>query len=164
MKLTEVLFKDCVLSDLKSQNKSDAIVEIVGIMKSLNKVQNSDEIVKALMDREALGSTGIGQGIAIPHAKTDSVDELTLMFCRSRGGVEFDSLDGGLAFVFFLILNPKNCVNQHLRIVSRVTKILKEPYVVQQLVSADGVEDIYSILEREDKKITEQESKKSSGV
>jgi PTS system nitrogen regulatory IIA component len=150
MKITDILSKDCILDDLKSKSKKDVIVEMVGIMKSLKKIDDSDQVVKVLMEREALGSTGIGYGVAIPHAKLEETQALVAMFGRSKQGVEFDSLDGVPVKLFFLLLTPKDSTGQHLKSLARISSLLKDKLFRQELLEADGADNLYKILERED--------------
>ncbi len=151
MKITDILSKDCVLDDLKSKQKKDVLVEMVGIMKSLNKFEKSDKVVENLMEREALGSTGVGYGVAIPHTKIDDIDDLVGMFGRSKTGVDFDSLDGVPVKILFLLLTPKNSIGQHLKALARISSLLKDKLFRQELLEAEDASVIYKIIEREDK-------------
>ena len=151
MKITSILSKDCVLDNLNSRHKRDVIVEMVNVMKSLNKIKKCDFIVENIMKREILGSTGIGYGVAIPHTKVDGLDTLLAMFGRSTEGIDFDSLDGLPVRLFFLLLTPKNSNGQHLRALTRIASLLKDHLLRQELLESKNATDIYSIIEREDK-------------
>ncbi|OED36747.1 hypothetical protein AB834_02570 [PVC group bacterium (ex Bugula neritina AB1)] len=148
MNITNILSQEAVLDDLKSRQKMDVIVEMVGIIKSMNKIQNSDQVVKDLMARESLGSTGIGYGVAIPHAKTD-VTDLVALLGRSKLGVDFDSLDGIPVKLFFLLLTPKNSTGQHLKALARISNLLKDKLFRQELLEAEDSGAIYKIIKRE---------------
>ena len=105
MKIMDFLSKDAVTLDIKSTKKEDIIKELVDVLINANEVEkrNRNKIIDALMARESLGSTAIGQGIAIPHAKSESVAKLVAAFGLSKKGVDFDSLDGEPAYIFFLL-------------------------------------------------------------
>ena len=104
MQIMDFLSKKAILTEIKSTNKEDVIKEMVDLLIEAGDVEkrNRNKLIDALMSREALGSTAIGQGIAIPHAKCDCVDKLVAAFGLSKKGVDFDSLDGELAYIFFL--------------------------------------------------------------
>lgn len=152
MKITDILDAECILPDLTSTSKKDLMVEMVGIMKSLNRVSDADSVVNVLLEREALGSTGIGYGVAIPHTKTDDVDTLVCMFGRSQAGIDFDSLDGAPVHLLFLLLTPKNSSGEHLKALARISSLLKDKLFRQELLEAKDREHIFNLIKREDDK------------
>ena len=93
-----------------------------------------------------LGSTGIGDGVAIPHGKLSGIPELKLVFGRSIGGVDFESMDGQLAHLFFLLIAPEESVGVHLKTLARISKLLKDPAVRQKLMAAEGQDEIFQVI------------------
>jgi PTS system nitrogen regulatory IIA component len=102
------------------------------------------------MERERLGSTGIGGGIGIPHGKLKNIDTLVLGFGLSRNGVDFESMDGRPTYIFFLLVTPENSTGLHLKVLARVSQMLKSETFKQKLRSAGNGEEIYSIIKEED--------------
>jgi PTS system nitrogen regulatory IIA component len=107
-------------------------------------------MVKTLLDREKLGSTGIGDGIAIPHGKLADLDELIVSFGRSRQGVEFDSMDGKPANLFFLLLAPENTTGLHLKALAKISKMLKDSAFRKKLIEAKSKDELYVIIADKD--------------
>jgi nitrogen PTS system EIIA component len=103
-----------------------------------------------LMERESLGSTGIGGGIAIPHGKLGGVADIILGFGRSRSGVEYESLDGRPVHLFFLLLTPENSTGGHLKVLAQISKLLKMEYFKQELRRAETIDDIYEFIMEQD--------------
>jgi PTS system nitrogen regulatory IIA component len=149
MKISEILNKDSIVANLESTHK-------IGVIKELSKAiaaatsATPDEIAAVLMEREALGSTGIGGGIAIPHGKLDSVKSVTVGFGLSREGVEYDSLDNRLVHIFFLLLTPENSTGGHLKVLAQISKLLKKNQFKQGLQAAASVDEIYEIVMEQD--------------
>jgi PTS system nitrogen regulatory IIA component len=102
------------------------------------------------MERERLGSTGIGGGIGIPHGKLKELQELSLGFGLSRAGVDFESMDGKPTHIFFLLLTPENSTGLHLKVLARISRILKNELLKDKLLAATTAEEIYAIIEEED--------------
>jgi len=152
MKIQEFLSKESVKVGLDSRNKKEAIEELVDqliLSKNLKKNLRA-EIIDALMEREELGSTGIGQGIAIPHAKSAKIQGLVAALGVSRRGVEFQSLDSELVNVIFLLIAPVDSTGLHLKALAKISKILKNKFVRQALKDTASSEEVMKILERED--------------
>ncbi|MBW1961629.1 MAG: PTS sugar transporter subunit IIA, partial [Deltaproteobacteria bacterium] len=124
MKILDVLQKDAILLDLKSTDKKGVLDELVAPVARIAKL-NHDDIVRVLMERESLGSTGIGGGIGIPHGKVKALKSLILGFGLSRKGVDFESMDGRPTYIFFLLITPENSAGHHLKLLARISRILK---------------------------------------
>ncbi len=153
MKITDVLDEQSLIADLKSKTKREVIAEMVTLLEKNGKIANADEIIDTLMEREELGSTGIGFGIAIPHGKTDQVGGLLAAFARSKAGVEFESLDGAKACLVFLLITPKdNASGPHLKALARISSLLKDKLFRQQIINAKDEADIYAIIKKEDER------------
>ncbi|MFW6052311.1 MAG: PTS sugar transporter subunit IIA [Desulfosalsimonas sp.] len=145
MKILDYMNKDTVLTDLASADKKGVIDELAEPVAKQTGVDHR-EIVRVLIERERLGSTGIGEGIAIPHGKISRLDSLALGFGLSRKGVNFEAIDGKPTYLFFLLLSPDNSTGLHLRILARISKLLKEESFRRQLMQAKTAEDVIETL------------------
>jgi len=149
MKILDVLLKEAILSDLKADDKKGVLEELVTPVARIADI-NHDYLVKVLMERERLGSTGIGEGIGIPHGKVKDLESLVLGFGLSKKGVDFDSMDGRPAYIFFLLLTPENSTGLHLKLLARISRILKNDLFKQKLLGATNRDEIYSIIKEEE--------------
>lgn len=113
-----------------------------------------DEIADVLLDREKLGSTGIQDGIAIPHGKFRGLQKTVILFARSLEGLDFQSHDGKPTHLFFVLLAPEETTSEHLKLLARLSRLLKNPELREQLIKAKNEEGIFQILEREDEKLS----------
>jgi PTS system nitrogen regulatory IIA component len=149
MKISEILNKDSIIANLASTNKNGIIKELsMAVAKTTNALP--DDIAEVLLERENLGSTGIGGGIAIPHGKLDSVGSVTIGFGLSPQGVEYDSLDGRLVHIFFLLLTPATHTGSHLKVLAQISKLLKKEQFKQGLKAAQSREEIFEIIMEQD--------------
>ncbi len=155
MKINEFLCKSAVTSDLKSSTKADLIAEMVGLLVDAGAIdkKHKNKIVESLMAREALGSTAIGQGIAIPHAKSEHVTELVSSLAVSKKGISFDSLDGEPAYIFFLLVAPADSAGPHLKALARVSRLLKDKFFRESLKNTKTGKDIIELVAQEDARI-----------
>lgn len=154
MKILDFLSKNAILTDIKSTKKADVINELVNALIDAAEIEkrNSPKIVEALLAREALGSTAIGQGVAIPHAKSESVTKLVAAFGLSKKGIDFDSLDGEPAYIFFLLLAPQDYAGPHLKALARISRLLKDKYFRDSLRACVDAKSIIKIISLEDEK------------
>ncbi|MFH0839632.1 MAG: PTS sugar transporter subunit IIA [Candidatus Omnitrophota bacterium] len=153
MKIMDFLNKKAISASLKATDKEGVIKELVDFLVKADGVAGKkDEIVKILMAREALGSTGIGQGIGIPHGKTANVKSLVAAFGLSKKGIDFESLDGEPAYIFFLLLAPEESAGPHLKALARISRLLKDKYVRDMLRQAETEKDIVKVITDEDLK------------
>ena len=154
MQVMEFLSKKAIITDIKSTKKEDVIKELVDVIVSAGEIQKRDrnKIINALMERESLGSTAIGQGIAIPHAKADYVDKLVAAFGLSKKGVDFDSLDGESAYIFFLLLAPQDSAGPHLKALARISRLLKDKYFRDTLRACEDDKSVIKVITQEDEK------------
>ena len=152
MKIKDFLCLDAISSDLKAKNKEELIDELVALLVSSGAIEKKfkSKVVEVIMAREALGSTAIGQGIAIPHGKTDSVSQLVAGLGVSKKGVSFDSLDGEPAYIFFILIAPQDSAGPHLKALARVSRLLKDKYFRDSLKSAKDHKDIIELVSQED--------------
>lgn len=148
----EFLNTKAVAADLKSTTKEGVIRELSVLLAKAGIVKDEKALVKVLLDREALGSTGIGQGVGIPHGKSANVKELVAAFGISKKGVDFNALDGEPVHIFFLLLAPEDSAGPHLKALARISRLLKDKYVRENLIRAQEGEEIVRILKEEDEK------------
>jgi len=135
--------------DLKSVDKKGVLEELSAPLTGITQTDRND-LVKILMDRERLGSTGIGGGIAIPHGKMKGLETLILGFGLSRKGVNFESMDNRPSHIFFLLLTPENSTGVHLKLLARISKLLKDETVKERLFHASTPEEVLDIIQDHD--------------
>jgi nitrogen PTS system EIIA component len=149
MKILDVLPKEAITIELESTDKKGVIEELVAPILPMAGV-DQPELVRVLMEREHLGSTGIGGGIGIPHGKLKTLESLILGFGLSRKGVDFESMDGRPTYIFFLLLTPENSTGLHLKVLARISKILKNDLFKEKLINAADKDEIYNIIKADD--------------
>jgi PTS system nitrogen regulatory IIA component len=146
MKISELLDPQAIVSDLQARDKAKALAELTDALISCEPSLNRDEVIAVLQEREKLGSTGIGDGVAIPHGKLSGISELKLVFGRSHSGVDFESMDGQPAYLFFLLIAPEESVGVHLKTLARISKLLKDAAVRKELMDAPDRQAIYQVI------------------
>ncbi len=154
MQIMDFLSKKAIITDIKATKKEDVIKELVDALIEAGEVEKRarNKLIESLMGREALGSTAIGQGIAIPHAKSDSINKLVAAFGLSVKGVDFDSLDGEPAYIFFLLVAPQDSAGPHLKALARISRLLKDKYFRDTLRTCEDDKAIIRIITQEDEK------------
>ncbi|MCM3568853.1 PTS fructose transporter subunit IIABC [Neobacillus mesonae] len=162
MKITELLSKNTILLNIEGSQKENAIDQLVNVLVSAGKVTDRNMFKKEIMNREAKSTTGIGDGIAIPHAKTEAVKEAAIAFGKSFSGVNYESLDGKPAHLFFMIAAPEGANNTHLEALARLSGLLMKAEVRYELLKAATAEEIINTLNSYDKE--EKEEKVSSAA
>ncbi len=143
MKLSDVIAQDHIIPELKATDKKAALSELADVICNIYSDIDKGRLVKVLIDREQLGSTGIGDGVAIPHGKLSSVKHPIVSFGRSKEGLDFDAMDGQPVYLFFLLLAPENSSGFHLQVLTRIAKILKNSSFRKALMEAPTTETIY---------------------
>ena len=156
MQIMDFLSKKAIVTDIKSTKKEDVIKELVDALINAGEIEKRyrNKLIEALLARESLGSTAIGQGIAIPHAKCDCVEKLVAAFGLSKKGVDFDSLDGELAYIFFLLIAPQDSAGPHLKALARISRLLKDKYFRDTLRACVDDKSVIKIIAQEDEKKT----------
>ena len=156
MKTSEFLCSKAISADLKSTTKPDVIAELVDLLINAGSIdkKHRKKVLEVLMAREALGSTAIGQGIAIPHGKSDCIKKLVGCLGVSKQGIQFDSLDGEPAYIFFLLIAPVDSAGPHLKALARISRLLKDKYIRESLKSAHSDKDIVTIVQQEDGRLS----------
>ncbi|MHB8766173.1 MAG: PTS sugar transporter subunit IIA, partial [Deferrisomatales bacterium] len=152
MKLLDFLQKERTLSQLSSRDKEGVLQEFAEVLVSTHKIRSGREAVQVLLEREKLGSTGIGEGIAIPHGKLRELTEVVAVFGRSAEGVDFDSMDGAPVHLFFLLMAPENSASTHLKALARISRLLKDRSFREELMQADSQAALFDTIAREDEK------------
>ena len=150
MRLRELLEEDSIISDLKAKNKIGVLEELVEALRQFHPSVDKNGLVKVLLERERLGSTGIGDGVAIPHGKFHALTQPVISFGRSRKGLEFESVDGEPAYLFFLLVAPENSASVHLKALAKIAKILKNSSFRKTLMEAQGKKDLYQAIVQND--------------
>jgi PTS system nitrogen regulatory IIA component len=150
MNIREYLQQFDIVAELKASNKDELLVELATTVAETHPALDRDTLTAVLREREKLGSTGIGDGIAIPHGKLKQARELVLAFGRSKGGVEFNALDGRPVQLFFLLVAPEEAIGVHLKMLARISRVLKDPAVRRRLIDAADAAEIYSVIIEQD--------------
>ena len=147
--ILDYLPSSCINIDLKSQTKKEVLKELVTLLSSNQKMKSPEKVLKTLQDREELGSTGIGQGVAIPHGKSDDLAEIQMAVGLSKKGIEFDALDGEPVHLFFLLIAPQNSTGTHLKILAKISRLLKDKFFRQALRESKNPEEVLKQIQDE---------------
>ncbi|MFT5872879.1 MAG: fructose-specific phosphotransferase system IIA component [Clostridium sp.] len=148
MNITELLNVNLIKLELTSKTKEDVIKEMAKMLDENGKLLDTEKYIKAVLDREKEFSTGIGMGIAIPHGKSSGVKEPALVFGRSTGGIDYQSMDDEPAHLFFLIAVPEESSNEHLKILSQISRKLMHSELRDSLMNASSAKEIITLLEQ----------------
>jgi PTS system nitrogen regulatory IIA component len=148
MNITELLSVNLIKMELNSKTKEDVIIEMATMLDENGKLLDKNKYIKAVTDREKEFSTGIGMGIAIPHGKSSGVKEAALVFGRSVDGIDYQSMDDELAHIFFLIAVPEESSNEHLKILSQISRKLMHKELRDSLMNANTPEEIITLLDQ----------------
>ncbi len=151
MKIMDYLNEEWVIPDLKGTDKPSILKELSGVLVKPCQA-SAEELVQVLLDREKLGSTGIGEGIAIPHGRLKKLKKFYISFGRSVKGVDFDSIDRKPSQLFFLVMAPENSAVDNLKLLSRIVTLLKEPSFKKRLMEAPSTKELFQIISEEDEK------------
>jgi PTS system nitrogen regulatory IIA component len=150
MKIIDLLAPNCVLPNLQATNKRGALEELAQPLVPGPDKLSLQTVMEVLLDRERLGSTGIGDNIAIPHGKLPQLSNLMLSFGRSLKGVDFDSMDGKPSHLFFMLLAPVNSAGLHLKALAKISRMLMNQGFRDNLMKAKGAEEIYRLIAERD--------------
>ncbi len=166
MKITDILVREASILDLESTSKDDLLAELAGKLAQSQQAGGSsdsgaiagmgiidaEKLLGVLRDREALQSTGIGEGVAIPHGKMVGLERLVATFARSSSGVDFDSIDGQPTQLFFLLVVPEQSGGQHLKALARISRFFRDASFREKLLAAGDLDEIFRAIEEEDAK------------
>ena len=152
MKILDILDRRSILPEISSQTKEGVLRELVGALAQAEKQVHEDRMIEILLERESLGSTGIGDGVAIPHGKSKEVKKILAAFGRSRPGMDFQSLDGKPTHLFFLLIAPENSAGMHLKALAQISRLMKDQTFRKRLMEARSGEEIQTILSEGEEK------------
>jgi PTS system nitrogen regulatory IIA component len=152
MKIVDFLNEKAIVADIKATDKEGVIRELVDSLAKAEGIKNKEELIKVLLSRESLGSTGIGQGVGIPHGKTNSVKKLVAAFGVCHTGVNFDALDGEPVYLFFLLVAPEDSAGPHLKGLARISRLLRDKYFRESLKQLFDDKAILRLIREEDAK------------
>jgi PTS system nitrogen regulatory IIA component len=150
MNIMDILVKDAVILDLGVRTKRDVLAEMAAGLAKVEPRIEADRLLEVLLEREALQSTGIGEGVAIPHGKMPGLDRLVAAFARSSEGVDFESIDGQPTHHFFLLVVPEHSGGQYLKALARISRFFRNAAFRQRLADAESLEEVIRAIEEED--------------
>ncbi len=153
MKIMDILATDAVILNLGAREKRDVLADMSQALAKVEPQIEADRLLEVLLEREALQSTGIGEGVAIPHGKMVGLDRLVASFARNPDGVDFDAIDGQPTHHFFLLVVPEHSGGQYLKALARISRFFRDAAFRQKLVEADSVDDVIRAIEQEDAKL-----------
>ncbi len=143
---------DLIIEEFAATDKPGVIREFANLIAEKGKVRDRDALVRVILEREAQGSTGIGDGIAIPHAKSREISDMLVAFGRSSRGIDFHSLDGGPAYLFFLLVTPEDRPGDHLKTLARISRIMRNAELRNRLKTCGSRQEILQLIADEDSK------------
>jgi PTS system nitrogen regulatory IIA component len=150
MKISNILVQEAVILDLESKDKDGALVEMAEVLAATEPSLDAKKLVTVLRERESLQSTGMGEGVAIPHGRIANLNQLLVAFARSRKGVDFDSIDGQPTHLFFVLVVPESSGGQHLKALARISRFLRDEAFRESLLEAETREEIVQAIQDED--------------
>lgn len=152
MKITDILSEEAISPSLRARDKHGVIKEMSELLVNCIGVSDKERLAEVIMEREQLGSTGIGFNIAIPHAKVQEVNGVVAALGRSKDGVDFGAVDGEPVNLFFFLISGLNTSGTHLKALARISRLLKNAETRESLISCETKEEMYEIISREDSK------------
>ncbi|PIW70819.1 MAG: PTS sugar transporter subunit IIA [Ignavibacteriales bacterium CG12_big_fil_rev_8_21_14_0_65_30_8] len=153
MKVSEILKTENIIPSLKATTKKDAINELIDLFKNDERVINLEEIRNSIFSREEIMSTGVGKGFAIPHGKTNATTEVLSAFGIARTPIDFQSLDGNPVQLIFLLIGRDNMVSMHIKLLSRISRLMNEDEFRKKLLNTETSEELYKIFKEEEEKL-----------
>jgi len=150
MRIAEFLNPHAIVPDLTATTKADVLKELSRALTAAQPQLDAEKVMGVLKEREKLGSTGIGEGVAIPHGKLNGISQLCASFGVSRGGVDFEAIDGKPTHLFFALIAPENSAGVHLKALARISRLFKNARFRQAILDAQTAEEIYRLISDED--------------
>ncbi|MEM9491482.1 MAG: PTS sugar transporter subunit IIA [Myxococcota bacterium] len=150
MHIVDLIRREMILPALRSTDKSGIIRELASHVAANHPAIEREKLTRVLIDREGLASTAIGEGVAIPHGKLDTVDEIVACLGRIRHGVDFDSMDGQPTYLFFVLVAPESSTGAHLKALARISRVFKDSEFRSRLLSAEDADQMYSVIAEEE--------------
>lgn len=155
MKICEILRPEMIIPEFSGQNKEEIINELVDLFDGDKRIKDLEKVRVAVLEREKIMSTGVGNGFAIPHGKTPAVKEIVAAFGKTNNAVDFQALDGNPVNLVFLLVGKDNLVGPHIKLLSRISRMMNKEEFRNKLLAASTKEEIYEIFEEEEKKYIE---------
>ena len=152
MRIDDILKKDSIIADLVGTNKEEVLREVTDFLQSQGLIKNKEALLNTLIEREKLGSTGIGENVAIPHGKSVELTQIVTVFARSLKGVDFEALDQKPVHFVCMVIAPSNSTGQHLKTLARISRIFKNQNLRDGILKLQNADQIYSLLLEEDSK------------
>ena len=146
MGIDELLMEDLISEDLKGQNKYEVIEELLDLLVKKGKIESRETCLNDLFEREQYLSTGLENGLAVPHAKSAAVKELLVSFGLSREGLDFQTLDGKPAHYIFLVLSPRDTSSPHIKVLAQITRNFREGDIGEKILKAGDKKHIFEII------------------
>lgn len=159
MRIKDILSPESMIMDLKAKNKEDAIKEMADLEVATDIVNDEDAFIKSIWDRENESTTGIGGGIAMPHARNKSINKARVLFAKSKDGIDYNSLDGQPVHLFFMITAPAGADNTHLQALAKLSGLLIDPDLVEKLKATKTPEEVIDLFEKAEAKKDEEDKK-----
>ncbi|MBI3125378.1 MAG: PTS sugar transporter subunit IIA [Ignavibacteriales bacterium] len=155
MKICEILKIEMIIPSMKCTTKEEAISELIDLFKNDDRVKDTESILNSVLEREKIMSTGVGKGFAIPHAKTNSVNEIIAAFGKIDNPIDFQALDDQPVNLVFLLVGKENLVGPHIKLLSRISRMMNIEEFRENLASATTAQEIYDLFETEEKQYFE---------
>ncbi|MCP4445291.1 MAG: PTS sugar transporter subunit IIA [Myxococcales bacterium] len=152
MRIVELIQREMVIPKLTATSKFEIIEELAEFLANGHEGIDNDRLVRVLSDREALASTAIGEGVAIPHGKLPDLEQIRACIGRARDGVDFDSMDGKPTHIFIVMVAPENSTGAHLKALARISRVFKDKEFLRRLLEAPGADEMFDALSQEDSK------------
>ena len=150
MQISSFIHPDLIVPELSSRDKEGVLTELAENIAAFFPKLSGKELVAILKEREKLGSTGIGEGFAIPHGKLRNIERIIISFGRSRGGIPFDSMDGKPAHYFFVLVAPENSAGDHLKALAKISRFIKNSAFREELAKAQDRETLEKLIREQD--------------
>ena len=151
IKISALIKQKTIELELKSTDKKKVIAELVDVIARSGKLKDKKDFLRTILKREKLGSTGIGNGVAIPHARAVKVKDFILAFARQDKGVDFGALDGERTYLFFMLASPEANVGGHLKILAEISRLVKDKFLVDRLKGAKDAKQALGVIAAFDK-------------
>jgi len=152
VKITDFLNVQTIIPALAAREKNAVLDEMAGWLVSYHRQLDKQKVLNVLLEREKISTTAIGEGVAIPHGKLAEVERVLGVFARSPEGVDFASLDGGLTYLFFVLIAPESAAADHLKALARISRLLKDEAFRRRLIEGQSSQELFNIIAEEDEK------------
>lgn len=151
MKISDILSNDVIAVNLDVTDKDDSITKLIDLAEKSNKILDKKKVTDTIFEREKLVSTGVGKGFAIPHGKTDAISDVVAAFAITKNPIDFDSIDGEPVRFIFLLIGKENLLNTHIKLLSRISRLMNKDEFREKLLDAKSSEDVLNIFKDEEK-------------